>query len=345
MYKITSLIVVGFIFCSCRSTQLVYISVLEPAPVTIPSHIRTVGVVNRSLASQKTKVIDVVDKIFTMEGANLDKEGSFAGISGLADELIKNNRFTEVKLLSDANLSTNTPGLFPAPLSWELVEKICREQNTDALFSLELFDTDSKISYSANTVSVKTPLGNVPAIEHKANMQTLVKTGWRIYDPSERNILDEDAISRQLSYYGKGINPVVAANALIGRKDAVKEVGDKTGHAYALRLIPYWIRVTRDYYVKGSDNFVIAKRKAQTGNWNEAGELWKRETTNPVGKIAGRACYNMAIICEINGELDNAIQWAQKSYENYNNRLALNYVNILRNRKNNDLALRNQQSE
>jgi hypothetical protein len=41
----------------------------------------------------------------------------------------------------------------------------------------------------------------------------------------------------------------------------------------------------------------------------------------------------MAIINEINGDLDGAIQWAQKAYENYNIRLALQYVNILRNRK------------
>ena len=41
----------------------------------------------------------------------------------------------------------------------------------------------------------------------------------------------------------------------------------------------------------------------------------------------------MAIISEINGELDIAIEWAQKSYENYNNKLALQYLRILKNRK------------
>jgi hypothetical protein len=41
----------------------------------------------------------------------------------------------------------------------------------------------------------------------------------------------------------------------------------------------------------------------------------------------------MAILNEINGDLDAAISWAQKSYEDYNNRLALQYVNMLRNRK------------
>ena len=39
------------------------------------------------------------------------------------------------------------------------------------------FDTDSKINYAINQVTLKTPLGNVPGVEHQANMQTLVKTG------------------------------------------------------------------------------------------------------------------------------------------------------------------------
>jgi hypothetical protein len=73
--------------------------------------------------------------------------------------------------------------------------------------------------------------------------------------------------------------------------------------------------------------------------------LWQAETSNPKRKIAGRACYNMAIISEINGDLDAAIDWAQKSYENYGIRLALTYVNILKNRKINDAIVADQQTQ
>ena len=69
------------------------------------------------------------------------------------------------------------------------------------------------------------------------------------------------------------------------------------------------------------------------GKWDEAGDLWKKETENPKMKIAGRAAYNMAIISEINGDLDSALGWAQKSYEDYNNKLGIRYVRILENRK------------
>jgi hypothetical protein len=321
------------IFCSCSPTSLVTLSVREPSPVTIPAYFKTIAVVNRSLTTGANKVTDAVDKIFTLEGPNLDRDGSKASIRGLTDELSKDSRFVEIKAPENTGLSTTTPGLFPAPLSWDAVQKICSENNADALFALELFDTDSKISYAADPVKVNTPLGKIPGIYQQATMLTLVKTGWRIYDPAGKNIIDEFAISRQIKYSGRGINPVQAANAIIGRKDAVMEVGNRAGHGYALRIIPFWLRVGRDYYVRGNSNFRIAMRKAQTGNWNEAGDIWMEETKNYKGKVAGRACYNMAIISEINGDLDQAIVWAQRSYENYNNRLALKYVRILKYRK------------
>ena len=333
------------ILSSCASTELMHMSVLRAAPVTLPSYVKNVVVANRTQVSKESKVFDVVDKVVTLEGAKLDKEAAEQTISGLANELKKNNRFDEVKELSNTDLTTNVPGGFPAPLSWDIVERYCSESNADALFCLELFDTNSKIDYSVHKTSVKTPLGYVPLIEQQANMRTLVKAGWRIYDVRDRRILDEAAVAKALVYHGRGINPMLAVQALIDRKEAVKEVGNTAGHAYAFRIIPLWIRVSRNYYVRGTHNFKIAKRKARTGNWDGAAELWQQETTHPHKKVAGRACYNMAIISEINGDLDMAIQWAQQSYENYNNRRALNYVNLLKYRQENDAIAASQVTE
>jgi hypothetical protein len=328
-----TIIFFSIIFSSCASTEIMHLSVLEPAPVSLPSYIKNVAVVNRTQVAKKSKVYDVIDKVVTLEGLNLDKDAAEETIIGLTDELKKNKRFDEIKMVNESDLTTNTPGIFPAPLSWDVVEKYCDDNNADALFSLELFDTDSKIDYSIYKTSVKTPFGNVPTIEQQANMHTLVKAGWRLYDLRDKEILDEAAVAKTLSYYGRGINPLLAAEALINRKEAVKEVGNAAGHAYAFRIIPLWIRVSRNYYVRGTNNFKIAKRKAQTGNWDDAAKLWQQETTNSKRKVAGRACYNMAIINEINGHIDEAIKWAQQSYENYNNHLALYYVNILKNRQ------------
>ena len=326
---------------SCSSTNLMSLSVKEPAPVSIPSNIKSVAVVNRSQASQSTQGIDAVHKVLSLESNDLQKAGAQSSLHGLSDELMKNERFTEVKPLT-IDLRSYGAGVFPSALQWDSVEKICRESNTDALFSLELFDAESKVLYGATPTNINVGIANLPAIEHHVNMTTTVKTGWRIYDPSSRTILDEYVLGKDISSSGSGINPAVAASALAGRIEAVKDVSTQAGQAYASRILPYWIRVSRDYFVKGDENFATATRKARSGNWDGAAEIWRNETKNPDGTLAGRACYNMAIIYEINGDLDGAILWAQKSYEDYKIRLALNYLNVLRYRKRQNELLRSQ---
>ena len=315
---------------------------MEPAPVSLPPNIKTVAVVNRTQVSQATRGIDAVHKVLSLESNNLQKAGAQASLNGLSDELMKNNRFTDVKPLT-LELSSYGAGVFPSALQWDSVDKICRENNTDALFSLELFDAESKLNYGITPANINLGgLANIPAIENNLSMNTQVKTGWRIYDPSSRTILDEYILSKDISSSGSGINPAVAASALAGRIEAVKEVGTQAGQAYASRILPYCIRVSRDYFVRGDQNFIIATRRARAGNWDGAAALWKEETKNTARKIAGRACYNMAIIAEINGDLDGAIMWAQKSYEDYRIGLGLEYVNILQYRKQQNEVLKSQ---
>lgn len=344
MKKYLFVISAGLIFSSCASTNSLRLSVKQPAPVTISPEVKKIAILDRSEAGKQNGVIEAVDKIFSLEGKDLDKEGASWGIIGLKETFQKYDRFNDI--VSPGNRISNNaaPGTFPAPLLWDEVTKLCRTLNVDAVFVLELFDTDSKISYTTAPVTINTPLGKVPGVEHTANMATHVKMGWRLYDPVVKEVLDEFPYETTLNFYGKGVNPAAAAAALLNRKEAVKQAARQAAEGYALRIFPYSVRVARDYYVKGTDNFVIAKRKAQTGNWDGAAVYWNQETNNPDGKIAGRACYNMAIISEINGDLNGAVKWAQKSYEQYGNRLALSYVKILKGRQANDEILRAQES-
>ena len=337
MKNYSIIILIAMVFVSCKTNEL-YINVTQPAPVTMPSGIRKVGIINRSIPTDETRLVDALDRALSLEGADLDRDGAWESIAGLTEELKDNDRFTEVKMLNDIDFRSSRIGILPPPLTARIVDSLCNVTGTDALFALERFDTDTDVSFSTPTGRMETPFGNIPIIGLQVSMETFIKTGWRIYAPSGLNILDEFSFVESLVFTAKGINPVAAVEALTGRKEAVKEVSRNAGHTYAMRILPFRLRVTRDYFVKGTNNFSVAKRKAQTGKWDEAGKLWELETGNPKMKIAGRACYNMAIINEINGSIEDALGWAQKAWEDYKIRLALKYTRILENRKyNNDL--------
>lgn len=310
------------------------LSVTEPAPVSLSPGAKTAVVVNRSRAADESRTVDAIHRTLSLESRDLQAAGSGASVTGLTDALIRSNRFASVKALNSLDLRSYGAGVFPVTMSWDTVEKICAENHADVLFSLELFDAGSKVGFNIAA------LGNVAALGQGTNVNTQVRTGWRIYDPSTRSVLDQFVLYRNLTFQGATI--IGTGSALLGHKEAVIKAGNRCGEDYASRIIPYSLRVSRFYYVRGNGSFIVAKRMAQAGDWDAAGRLWNQATNSPSRKVAGRACYNMAIISEINGDLNGALQWAKKAYEVYRTPFALDYVNILQERASNDAVLRSQ---
>lgn len=316
----------------CQSMNNLTMSVTEPAPVHVPYQVQRIGILNRS-ESTNNKTIDKIDKVFSAEGMNLDRDGAQRIVQGIKDEFERLNQFEQVVFVETNKVENPGLGIFPSSIPWETVDQLCKEYNVDALFVLSFYDTDAVVGYSNQTVEKVNAFGiKIPIIEHTATVTTNIKAGFRVYNNLTKEILDEIVNEEWATAVGRGVNPAKALEAITGRKEAVMDISSNMGHNYALRTHPFKIRVTREYYVRGTDNFEIAKRRAQTGNWDGAAELWEIETKNPKAKIAGRACYNMAIINEINGDLNAATAWASKAYTDYEDGNALRYLKILNNR-------------
>ncbi len=343
VYSFLLLVLSIALISSCASTNNMTLSVVDPAPVDIANNVKTVGIVNRSLPSDKNKMLDKIDQVLTIEGKNLDKEGAEEAVNGLKTELTFNKQFTAIKTFDSIGLTSNGLGIFPAPLSWDKVTDVCNKNNVDILYVLEFFDTDSKTSYSSRERSSVNAVGlNIPIVEHTASITNIIKTGWRIYDPVNKTIDDEFIGTDRVTSVGTGLTPLAAVKAVQGRKQAVTVASNNMGNLYARRILPVRHRVSRQYYVRGSNNFKIARRRAQTGDWAGAADLWNMELLNTKRKTAARAHYNMAIYREIEGDLDGAIEYASKAYTDYNDRRALRYLNILNPRKRNIAILEQQ---
>src|SRR5580658_9250252 len=181
---------------SCSSTNLMSLSVTEPACVSLPPNAKTAAVVNRSFAADDSRTVDAIHRTLSLESKDLQAAGAGASLTGLTDALIRSNRFESVKKLSNLDLRSYGAGVFPVYLSWDTVEKICRENHADVLFSLELFDAESKVGISGV---------NLAALTAESNVQPRVRTGWRIYDPATRTVLDQFVIYRDLNFQGGNI--------------------------------------------------------------------------------------------------------------------------------------------
>lgn len=253
-------------------------------------------------------------------------------MQGAFDQMTTNQRFEYLTILDSMTVMNGGIDVFPAPLDWAEVDELCLKNDVQFLIVLEVYDTDTKINYSMGTTTKNTPLGSVEVPVHNAAMTTHIKTGWRIYDPRNKLILDEFYISDQLISRSSGINPAAAAATLLNRGQAVKQISTQVGRFYAGRVQPQQFRVWRNYFNKGSNNLRIAKRRSEVGDWDGAAEMWRKDLDSPKRKVAGRATYNMAIYNEINGNLELALEMAQKSYSDYRIKEGQIYANILRDR-------------
>ena len=343
--KIFFYLSIAIVVSSCSSTNRMTMGVTNPAKVYLSPEITRVGIINRSTPTKNNNALDKIDQILSAEGLNLDKKGAEAAISSLAAELSVIKNFEEIKVIQDVEEVKSGLAVLPAKLSWDIIEKLCVENNVDVIFSLAFYDTDTKTSFKVTTMPVENNLGvkvSVPAQE--VTLNTFVTCGWRLYDPQTKLVIDEYIYNKNMAFTGQGINPIKAVEAVKRRNETIQEYSQNVGIAYATRYIPNNVRISREYYITGSDNFKIAQRRALTGDWSGAADLWKQELNSSDAKVLGRAYYNMAISSEINGDLDQAISYASKAYSDYKNKLALEYVNILKYRQQQNQILEQQLS-
>ncbi|RLD50619.1 MAG: hypothetical protein DRI94_08155 [Bacteroidetes bacterium] len=324
------IIVISFLSCKTKSIS---VKVLKPAEIYVPSNIKTLAVVNRSLPAKGNgnQFNNVVEGIISGEGLFVDREASQRTVNGLADGLQNSPRFS-ITVLDGLNLRGTGTAKFPAPLPWQQVSQICRDYSADALILLETFDSNTSRRYGSQQKTIKEDNKDVTYTEYNATIDISINAGWRIYDPKNQKIVDQNVFTDRKAWNRNGRTKTEAQNNLPKQAYAVKDAGYYAGKRYAVRISPNWIWVSRHYFVKGNDDFKNAKYKADAKQWQDAADIWKRYVNDPDIKIAGRACYNMALASEIFGKFDVALDWAQKAYADYRLKDARQYINILENR-------------
>lgn len=342
MKKTLFIFLVSVISFSCGTNNLT-LSVTEPAPIDMPAGVKRVGIINRTNTLMINQTVKEIDELLSLEMITVDSTAGLKAIDGVYSELNASQRFGYLAKIQTPIYDNDYTNRFSPPITQGEIIKICDDNNLDAVISLEFFDTDTKVDYAVVPVQKNIAGVNIKAVETQATAMTNIMLGWRVYGASGDILYDEFPTTQKAVSSGRGINPLKAVNAIIGQKGLVEQVSYNTGVNYAQDFMPFSHRVGRIYYVKGTDNFKIGKRLAVAGKWNDAATYWEKEINNPKAKIAGRAYYNMAIINEINGDLDAAINWAEQSYTLFNNKKALKYLNVLKNRKiRNDQLIRQQ---
>jgi hypothetical protein len=317
-----------------RSTSL---TVLQPAQMTLPEHITTVAVVDRSKPSNGW--LNVLEGVLTGEAIGQDRRSREEAVRGLTNALTRTPRF-QVKSTGIELAGSKTGGNMPRPLEWSEVERICRDYGTNAVATIESFDCDN--AASARRVEEKRKDKNGKQyidVSYRSQQRTGVRIGWRLYDPKTKIIVDEYVTDDYLERTGSGRTERDALSNLPSPVNVTRDVAFNVGMEYGARIAPIYVQISRQYYGKAKGfktQMQQAARYLESRKFEQAGKIYNAiiARAGDNRKAAGRAAYNMAVAAEVNGNLDLALEWAQKSWTEYRNKKARGYMDTLRMRQN-----------
>lgn len=333
-YHTFFLLLLGLVSCT-RNTTL---RVLQPAQLTLPEHITTVAIVDRSKPSNGWS--NFFEGLLTGEQIGQDRKSRQTAVQGLTNALTRTPRF-QVKSTGIEMTGSKAGGRMPPALDWQEVEKICKDYGSNALVTIESFDSDNSRSARPYTETKKDKTGKKYTVtSYTSQQRTSVRIGWRLYDPKTKIIVDEYVTDDYLERTGRGSTERAALNNLPSQLDVTRDVAFNVGIEYGARIAPIYVNVSRAYYSKAKgykSQMKTAARHLADRDIEKATELWKRvmaQAGSSNKKAAGRAAYNMAVASEINGNLDLALEWAQKSWTEFGNKKAREYINIIKQRQN-----------
>ncbi len=298
-------------------------SVVIPALIDVPDHIKVAAMIDRTLVDDDAS--SIIEGAITGELIGEDKLATQILMDGVY-AMLQNAATVSIKRTNEVySGGSSISAAFPEPLLWEEIESLCEKYQVDAIVAIEKFDSDFIIIPGASQVAT-------------------VKAGIRMYDPAMKSIIDQYQFSHKESFGTGELSIEAAINGLISKNAAVKEASYEAGVAYGRRLSPTWYRISRDYYrkSKGDDVFAQGARMMEVNDWFAAKEALLQAVETGHRKTKGRAAHNLAVVCEIEGNLEEAKAWAQEAWGKYKNKDSRDYLYDI-NRRINEVARVDQQ--
>ena len=129
------------------SMAWVKISLLHPALIVLPGHIKNVAIIDRTLQGESAE--NRIEQVLTGEIFKQDEQAVRQVAEGLIDECSEYNLYN-LERTTERFIGGGTKSTFPIPLNWDTVSILCEKYHADAILAIEIFDSDFLITNPGN---------------------------------------------------------------------------------------------------------------------------------------------------------------------------------------------------
>ena len=334
-YKIFLFCLVALTAVSCKSSYFALtIETPIPAREELPKDIQSITLMNRSIDNQfKMYIEDSLQMHFYRNGYQLsevvlDSMAADTTIRALAELLYESGRY-DVVVPVERNIERNpSSDLIPDKLSPFLVSQLCDQYKTDALMVMEQFSTKVMTDYSEDKY-----LGATYSMY--ASLDLKYDALFRIYKPGSKTL--EIQISDTIYWESADQNQLRMLSKLPSIKQALINAGIKIALDLDDKISPSWVLEKRGYYLFDLKND-SGQKLLNENKTEDARTYWMEKAQSTNKSIISKAEYNLALASELEGNVDQAIEWVLKSYNTQYEYKTEQYLKKLRAVKKNQLT-------
>jgi tetratricopeptide (TPR) repeat protein len=316
------------LFAQCIATkQTRFLGATENSQIKIPVVVKKLNILNRT-RPEKRNIVDVITD--GVQLSYVDRPGVDEVLISFKNEA-KKRQFFDVSPMVNKTGKANQSNNFPLALSFD--EIFSFYPGDFLLASLEVFQVvEQDQFFNEQKIQLDTN-GREYYINITRAIKTLSsKSGWRLYNSKNGNIVDEFILEHKHTFEVEGVNRQNAISKIEARiPQAYKDLGSILGFMYAERISPISIFVNRNYYAKSKSCPELKEAISFTklDDWETAKNIWQdgiRMSSKP-SDIA-KLHYNLGVYYERADDVDNAIAQLELSTQN-DSKIGRRYLDIL----------------
>ena len=304
--------ILGFVFSimlffgSCKTAMLyTTLDVLRPAQVEFSPDVEKILIVNNSTiqpANFGHTTRSLGGQLQTLE-IETDSAALFT-LSVLAEEIENTDFFNSVDLLLNS-INNNSDFTSITPLQKTSLRELYKIYDVDAILSLDHMVVKDEIREYYNS----------EWNEYLALLAVRYETLWSIHHPQKIGVTAVH-FKDSLFWESESYNRAQMQGGLPDRQDAIIDGALFVGQNSAKRFIPHWEKSDRYFYDSANKLMKQGMDSVYVKNWEAALSLWNQvfNSTNNI-KLKAQAANNIAIVSEITGDYDKALEFAKISFD------------------------------
>jgi hypothetical protein len=315
MKALLYLLIIGLL-TACSAVRYMEISAYNPSETTYPKSVRKVLIVNNALpqppdTGYEFKILGIPQDTCRM---NADS-ALFDACRALGAAIAETDFFDDVLLFQDA---TRKDEAFYADvkLSPETVTSLCEETGADAVISFDrlLFDMKKEITAFAE--------GYVAG-----SIRVDVKGIVRSYLPGKVNPIITALVSDSVFWSEDAYTLEELTFQLPAPDEALQIACGIIGSKLYSIFVPHWENEIRWYFTGSGARWKEATAYAISEKWENASERWQYiYNTSSQWNDKARSASNLALACEISGQMEKALEWAEISLNLFEKNKGENYA-------------------